>query len=319
MQDNIKNQKFNTNHEDLNFIEFFNALISGRWIITSIIFITTIIAIIYSLTLPNIYESKAILHSVESKGRATSSMQNYSDLAGLVGVSLPSQKGEGNTQKAIKKMNSLSFFGENLMPKISLPNLMAVKSWDHKTGKLIYDKNIYDDKSNKWVRNVSYPRQQKPSAQESFEIFIKNHLNINENKKTGFISISIKHKSPYISKEWVELIFNEINLFYRTKDKTEAIKSLEYLNKQIEMTQLSDVRQNLAELIQLEIQKLTLVEANTAYVFDYIDPPVIMEKRSYPSRVNIIFLGLFFGTLLGCFIVLVAFFNKYDLKNLFKK
>ena len=43
----------------------------------------------------------------------------------------------------------------------------------------------------------------------------------------------------------------------------------------------------MAELQQQEIQKLTLMEASEFYVFEYIDPPAVMEKKSEPSRAMI--------------------------------
>ena len=70
----------------------------------------------------------------------------------------------------------------------------------------------------------------------------------------------------------------EINNFYRDKDKNEAKKSISFLNEQLNRTSLSEIKLALVEL-QAEIKKLTLVEARELYVFDYIDPSAIMEKR----------------------------------------
>jgi hypothetical protein len=50
------------------------------------------------------------------------------------------------------------------------------------------------------------------------------------------------------------------------------------------MTSLSEIKQVLAQLLQEETKKLTLIEANQSYVFDYIDPPAVMEKKSEPKR-----------------------------------
>ena len=55
---------------------------------------------------------------------------------------------------------------------------------------------------------------------------------------SGFIILSIKHQSPYIAKEWAELVVNEINTFYRQKDKSESERAVNYLNNQISMTTL---------------------------------------------------------------------------------
>ena len=98
----------------------------------------------------------------------------YSSLAGLAGISLPSDGDTGNSEKAIQKINSLSFFENNILANIYLPDLMAVKSWNYKTNTLVFDDKIYDAK-NTWTREYTYPQQQIPSSQESFEVFNRDH------------------------------------------------------------------------------------------------------------------------------------------------
>ena len=62
------------------------------------------------------------------------------------------------------------------------------------------------------------------------------------------------------------------------------------------MTGLSEIKQVLAQLLQEETKKLTLIEANQYYVFDYIDPPAVMEEKSEPKRALIcIFMVLILG------------------------
>ena len=189
---------------------------------------------------------------------------------------------------------------------------MAVKSWNSKTNTVIYDEDIYDMKTNTWVRDYSFPKQQMPSAQESFEEFKEKHLFFSEDRKLGFSTLSIKHQSPFIAKQWAELIVNEINSFYRQKDKTESEKAVSYLNQQISITGLSEIRQALAQLLQEETKKLTLIEANEFYVFDYIDPPAVMEKKLEPSRALISIIASLFGVIISVFLVLIRhyFFNK---------
>jgi hypothetical protein len=189
---------------------------------------------------------------------------------------------------------------------------MALKSWNPKTNKVSYDTNIYDTNSNNWIRDYSYPQKQIPSAQESFQVFKTKHLTLSEDSKSGFITLSIKHQSPVIAKQWAELVINEVNSFYRLKDKLESEKAVSYLNQQISMTGLSEIKQVLAQLIQEEAKKLTLIEANQFYVFDYIDPPVAMELKSEPRRSLIVILSAILGGMLSVLFVLIKhyFFSK---------
>jgi uncharacterized protein involved in exopolysaccharide biosynthesis len=182
---------------------------------------------------------------------------------------------------------------------------MAVKSWNSETNTLTFDDSIYDTNSNTWIRDFSYPQQQIPSAQESFEVFKTKHLSLSEDKKSGFITLSMKHQSPFIAKQWLELVVNEVNAFYRQKDKLESEKAVSYLNQQISMTGLSEIKQVLAQLLQEETKKLTLIEANQYYVFDYIDPPAVMEQKSEPKRALIFILSALLGGMLSILLVLI--------------
>jgi len=312
MQEAHSNKHLNDFDDEIDFRELFYVLLGGKWIIVSLTAFVSIVGVIYSLSLPNIYESKALLVPVNPSSNISEALQGYRGLAGLAAVNLPSGGDEGNSAKAIQKIGSLSFFENNLLANIHLPDLMAVKSWNSKTNTLAFDESIYDTNSNTWIRDYSYPRQQIPSAQESFKVFTTEHLTLSEDQKSGFIILSIKHQSPFVAKQWVELVVNEVNAFYRQKDKSESEKAVSYLNQQISMTGLSEIKQVLAQLLQEETKKLTLIEANQYYVFDYIDPPAVMEKKSEPKRALICILSALLGGMLSILFVLIRHyaFNK---------
>jgi hypothetical protein len=287
--------------------EFFYALWEGKWIIVSLTAFASIFGVIYSLSLPNIYESKAILVPVNSSSSISGALRSYSGLAGLAGISLPAGGDEGNSAKAMQKIKSLSFYENHILTNIHLPDLMAFKSWDSETNTVSYNENAFDTTSNTWIVDDSDPMQKIPSAQKSFQAF-KSQLNLIVDNKTGFVTLSIKHQSPFLAKQWVELVVNEVNSFYRQKDKLESEKAVSYLNQQISMTSLSEIKQVLAQLLQEETKKLTLIEANQFYVFDYIDPPAVMEEKSAPTRSTICIIIALLGGILSTLLVLFRYY-----------
>lgn len=306
----MQKEKSNTHDQndfidEIEFQEIFKVLLQGRWSVVSIAGTLSIIGLIFSLFLPNLYESKSLLAPVNQSSSISSAVRSYSSIAGIAGISLPSNKDDGNYEKAIKKVNTLSFFENNILPNIYLPDLMAFRSWNSKTNSILYDENIYNIKNNTWPAYNLNSQKKMPSAQESFEVFKTKHFNIIEDKKSGFVTLSMKHKSPFIAKQWAELVLNEVNAFYREKDKAQSQKAMNYLNQQITDATLSELKQVLAQLLQEETKKLTLIEANKFYVFDYIDPPVVMEKKLEPNRAKIFILSAILGLVLGLFWVLI--------------
>jgi len=295
---NNNNDRNTSYHPDdeLDFRELFQIIWQGKWIVVAIVTFFSISAIIYSLSLPNIYQSKALLSPVAEQG-GSSGGQGFGGLADIAGISLP-QSG-GNAVEAIDKIGTLSFFTNNILPNIYLPDLMAIDSWDASTQAVIYDEN-YNQETQTWT--------QIPSSQESFLKF-KKYLSVNKIKKTGFVTISVKHQSPVVAQAWTELVVRELNEFFRVKDKAEATAAMEYLNAQMSQTSFAQIRQVIAQLLQQKIQQLTLIEVRDFYVYDYIDPPAVMEFKSEPARSIICIISALLGALLGVFVVLIRHFS----------
>jgi LPS O-antigen subunit length determinant protein (WzzB/FepE family) len=118
----------------------------------------------------------------------------------------------------------------------------------------------------------------------------------------------MRHQSPFLAQAWTELVVRELNNFYRKKDKLEAETSVAFLSSQIAKANYAEIKQVIAELIQQKTQKLTLIEASNFYVFEYLDPPAVMEKKSEPSRSLIFFVGAFLGGCLGILIILIRYY-----------
>ena len=315
MYSNFNSDNSNNFDDELDVKALFSSLWQEKWLIGGVVTFFSIVSIFYSLSLPNIYSSEAIMSPVQDENASDSMFSNYSALANVAGISLPGQNNNNALNKAKQKLKTLSFFEDSILPNIYLPNLMAVQSWDTATNTIKYDDKLYNEYDSKWVRDFKYPKTQIPSSQESFIVFMKEHLEINEDKSTGFITISIKHQSPFVAKKWVILIVDAINDYYRSKDKFEAQAAIEYLGAQMAQTSYDEVRKVIAQLIQRNTQKLSLTEAGEYYILEYIDPPVVAEKKISPSRSKICFLGAFLGALVGIFLAFLRRYLKGDMSN----
>ena len=301
MKNNI-NTKATANQEEIDLKQLFDTIWSGKWIIISFTTSLSIMAVLYSITLPNVYKSEALLSPVVSEG-TNEAVSNMGGLASLAGINLQTQS-VGNSTKALKKLTTLSFYEDNILPNIFLPDLMALDSWDSKNNKIIYDKNVFNSDTQTWNKI--------PSPQKSYKYFMR-VLNFTRDFETGFVTISIRHESPYIAQKWTNLIVNQLNDFFRAKDKQEAEAAMVYLNNQMAQTSYTEIKQVIAQLLQNKMQQLTLIEANEFYVFSYLDPPKVMEEKIEPNRKSISILGALLGGLLGILIVIIReYLSKKD-------
>ena len=287
----------NNTKEEIDLIGLLKLIWESKRIIIATTLVFSIAALIYSLTLTNIYKSEALLSPVNESIGSNQPMDNVAGLANLAGINI-SNAGNSNSLKAIKKAETISFFIDNVLPNIFLPDLMAAKSWDAGTNIITYENN-YNLDTKTW--------DETPTTQESYRDFM-DLMTISSNYDTGFITVSIKHKSPHVAKEWVELIVNQLNYFFRSYDKKEAQLSMDFLNAQIAKTSYTEINQVIAQLLQNKIQQLTLIEANESYVFSYLDPPMVMEQKTEPNRASIYILGFILGGLLSILIVFIREF-----------
>jgi LPS O-antigen subunit length determinant protein (WzzB/FepE family) len=301
MQDYKKNTTID--QVDLNLKELFSILWKRKTLIFSISIFFAFFSVLYALFLPNIYQSSALLAPATANDKLSTQLSSYSSIAGLAGINIPS--GEvSKSQEAVQRIRSLEFFSKFFLPNINLENLLAVEEWIPEANIIKYDEKKFNSKSKKWTRKVDYPYSIIPSNQEAYKKYLE-IINITEDKKTAFVTISVKHKSPVIAKNWVDLIIKNINDSMRDEDKEIAQNSINYLDKFSQTTNVKSIKDSITNLLESQLQTLMLTSSNDDYIYKIIDSPVIPELKTEPSRSVISILGTFIGLIFG---ILVSLF-----------
>lgn len=293
--------------DEIDLRNLFHILWNKKFFTLCLTSIFAIISVLYSLSLPNIYTSSALLAPASEENSLSSQVGQFSGLASFAGLGLGSE-GSSKTQEAIERIKSFEFFSKHFLPNVQLENLMAVKKWIPEQNILIYDENLFDPKTKIWKRDVSYPRKIIPSNQEVFEEVYEKILNISMNKNTGFVSISIDHKSPIIAKRWLDLIILNINESMRELDKQSSQRSIDFLNKSTESTSVRSINDVISVLLENQMQTLMLANSQKDYVFKIIESPIASEKKSGPSRAIICIIITLLG---GLFSVCIVFLQHY--------
>jgi uncharacterized protein involved in exopolysaccharide biosynthesis len=297
--------------DEIDLKELFMVLWSGKWLISAVTGLAAAISVVVALSLPNIYSASALLAPAESGGGGLSGvMKQYGGLASLAGVSLAGEEGS-RAQLGMQLMKSRAFIGDFVDRRDILPELMAVESWNAGSGDIVFDPESYDAASKTWVRDVEPPKSAKPSAQEAHKAFAK-VLGVSEDKQTGYFTVSVDHQSPVVAAQWVNWLVEDVNAAVKSQDVAEAEKSIEYLKQQVDNTSLADLQAMFFELIQSQTETVMLAEVRPEYVFKTIDPAVIPEEKSKPSRALVCILGALLGGMLGVVIVLIRRYARSD-------
>jgi uncharacterized protein involved in exopolysaccharide biosynthesis len=297
--------------QELDLAKLFRAFIRAKWFIAATTLLFAAVSVLYSLSLPDIYRSDALLAPSGSQQKSTlGALGQLGGLASLAGVNL----GSSNVDKsalALEILRSRDFIGRFIEKYDLFVEVMAAENWHVEKNELVINKEIYDASSNTWLREVKPPRQAKPSLQETYERFIE-FLQIQQSKDTGMVTVSIEYYSPFLAQKWVSMLVTELNEFMRERDTEEAKRSMSYLEKQLHETQIEEVRSALFQLIEEQTKTLMLTQISNEYAFKIIDPPVASEKRAKPSRALICIVGTLFGGFLACFLVFLRFLVRTE-------
>ena len=294
--------------DEIDLRELFSAIWQGKWLIIAVTFVFAVGGIFYALSLPDIYKSEALLAPAsDSSGMKVSGQ--LGGLAALAGVNLGGSGSGDKTALAIEVLKSREFIGRFVEKYDLFVPLMAAESWSRHNDSLQIDPELYNTESQKWVREVKLPYKPKPSFLEAYESF-SGLLSVSQDKTTGMIRLSIEHFSPYLAKQWVDLLIKEINKEMRERELDEAQSSMNYLNEQISQTDIADVRSMLFSLIEEQTKTVMLASVRDEYVFKTIDPAIVAEKKSKPKRALIVVLSVMLGGMLSLIMVLVRHFSK---------
>ncbi|MBW3526234.1 LPS O-antigen length regulator [Shewanella sp. NKUCC05_KAH] len=301
-----------TSDDEIDLRELFAVIWQGKWLIIAITAVFAIGSVVFAIMQPNVYKSEALLApAAEEQGGGLSALASqFGGLASLAGVNLGSKGGTDKTQLSIEVLKSRQFTSDFIQKHNILADLMAAKKWDRDLDIIVYDADLYDVKSNHWVRKVDPPLKPEPSMQEAYKVFSK-ILAINTDKETGMVTLSIDHVSPSIAKQWVTWLVEDINKVMKERDVAEANRSSEFLNRQIALTNVADIKAILYKLVEEQAKTIMFAEVRDEYVFKTIDPALVPEEKAKPKRALICVLGTMLGGILGVMLVLIRhFFRK---------
>ncbi|MDP5029042.1 Wzz/FepE/Etk N-terminal domain-containing protein [Paraglaciecola sp.] len=306
-----ENIQQNVTNDEIDLRELWKAIWQGKWLIIAVTTVCAIGAVLYALSLPNIYKSEALLAPASSDEQAGLSgiAGQFGGLASLAGVSLGGAKAD-KTALAIQILKSRQFTSQFIQKRNILPELMAVKEWDLSSNKIIYDEAIYSPDTDKWIREAEPQEDVKPSMQVAKLVF-DDMFTVQQNKDTGLVAISVEHRSPYVAKQWVDWLIEDINANMKVRDKQEAERSITYLQSQIEKTTVLEHKTLLYQLIEEQAKTLMFAEVREEYVFKTIDPALVPEIKFSPKRAIIVAFATLLAGILGVFVVLfISLFRK---------
>lgn len=300
--------KHEPDQERNDFIKLVKIFKRNFLVIVLITSIAAILSVFYALSKPNIYKSEVKIHPGSSKqaGNIGALAGQFAGLAGLAGINLG---GEGDANLIIGALKSREFIKKFIQRHDILIPLVAAEGWDSNSNQLTIDSDIYDEKTNEWVRKEDPPKLPKPSMEEAFEEFLE-ILSVSLDKKTQSITVSISFYSPEIAMSWASKLTADLSEYLRVKDELETQEAITFLQHEQENTEYVELQNVFSELLKEQYQKLTLTKIKKIYGFEIRDGAYIPEEKDKPKRAILVILLTFVGFILSIVLIFLRIFAR---------
>lgn len=295
----IPSQETYYEDEPIDLFELWNVLWKEKVLIIGITLVFAIGSVIYALAQTDIYRSEALLVPAEASQPTNPLLSQLGAAAGLIGIGAADNLSSQVTT-AIATMQSREFLRQFIEKHNIKPSLFA-GTWDGNATSGAVDESIYSVENDSWANG-------EPSDQDAVAV-LRNVLSVSNDQSSGLVTVAIEWNDPQLARDWVSWLVDDVNELIKQQDLIEATSAIEYLQDQLQTTQLVDMQRAFYQLIESQTRIVMLADVRDDYVFRIVDPAIVPEGKIRPSRTAILIVGTLLG---GMFSVLfVLFLNAY--------
>ena len=270
---------------EIDLLEIWRILWRRRWLMISVPLILAVLAVIYALSLPNIYRGDVLLAPVTMEDAGRNVMGDLGGLASLAGLSVSSG---GDTDENLAILQSREFVWRFIETRKLMPILFA---------------DDWDAENESWSES---DEENQPTLWDAYRQFKDDMLNVSIDQNTGLVNISIDWTDATLASIWANDLIGLLNEHLRARAIERSERNLDYLNQELERSQVAEMRETLYQLIAKEQRTKMLANTQPEYAFQVVDPAVIPDRKIKPKRSIFVLLIGFAGGILVALYVLIA-------------
>jgi uncharacterized protein involved in exopolysaccharide biosynthesis len=269
--------------DGLNLFELGALLWANRRIVIVTTAVIVGLSLIYVSVARNWYRAEVLMKLADQK-------QNQGLLGGLSGGGLGGLAslagieigGENKSAEALAVLRSREF-AEAFIKDLNLLPVFFYRDWDAS--------------AKRW-RSSEIDKQ--PDIRDGIKYFEKAILTVKEDKKTGLITLSVDWTDPATAAAWADLLVERANDRMRQRAIADSEGSVRYLKQELAAATVLALQQSIARVLEIDLQKLALANADKEYAFRVIDHAQVPKRKwvEHPHRVLIV-LGAFFLGVMG--------------------
>jgi uncharacterized protein involved in exopolysaccharide biosynthesis len=261
----------------------------ARWaLILTLTLISTAIGLTAAVFMTKRYDAAVVLMPMadsQSAGALGGMLSQFGGIASLAGVSL----GDDSLQKeAYATLVSRAFTEDFIREKSLMPVLFE---------------NRWDAAAKDWRPSVW---RYEPTLADGFERFNRKIRRVDQDRRTGMVTITIRWKDPDLAAAWANDLVERLNTRLREQAVRDFRRNIQHLKGEFDKTQVVALRESIASVMESEIRREMLAVARPDYAFRVIDPavPAPLHKFVSPNQKLLVALSFGGGLLLGVLIVI---------------
>jgi uncharacterized protein involved in exopolysaccharide biosynthesis len=308
-----------TERKPIDWIELLAVIWKSKRLIALVVGITTVLAVIYSLILPQYFKSTATILPETEKSKLAG-LGNISELASLAGI--------GTGEVSLTKLYPTIIRSESVLRNVIYAQYRTDKFKDS-------------------VNLIQFWEIKAKTPEEAYEAGLKalgSQLDVSSDLKTGVVSLSIETREPELSADILNNITGELDKFIRTKRTTNASEQRKWIEGRLVQVKgdlekseriLKEFRENNRRVIdspqllmeqdrlirEVQINSTLYIELKKQYelakieeiknipIINVMDPARPAARKERPKR-RVIVLTFFSLSLLGSLLYVVGR-NRY--------
>jgi uncharacterized protein involved in exopolysaccharide biosynthesis len=264
--------------------QVWSAVRRGRATIIAAAIVSLLLSSAYALLAPPWYRAEVLLMPVKNRS-AQGLLAQFGGLASLAGLDISA--GDDAEPLAVLRSRNLP---RQFIEKEKLITVLLSRKWDAKAGK--------------WKGS----RSDWPDIRDAVKYFDKKVRRVNEDRRTGLVTLIIEWKDPAAAAAWANDLARMVNDQMRNRAIRESTNNISYLRKELENNNIIAVQQSIGRLLEVEFQRLMMAKGNDDFSFRIVDEAVVPKKRFKPLRILVISISTILGALAAAFLVCIRQF-----------
>lgn len=283
----------NTAHEpaavmELDLMPYINALIDARWILIIAALLSAVLAGFAAYSKPYMFQSviKVSVVDIEDPGGVSPDDRRASEVLTLVEHGFVMGTTHDNYNDVMRARLGSRDFTMRFLDEHNVYRHFYPEQWNQE--------------EQRWEDGFT------PDRGEIFTRFRDEVRSIILNEETDIISIGMHWPEPTVARDWANQYVESFNEFIRERTINDTRRKQEYLQKELQRSDLLEMQKSIYRLIEAQTAIAMLANARDEYALEIIDPAAIPYRSVTMSRKKKIVIGTVAGSLLAVFCVLAG-------------